>query len=105
MNKVLSYSPSLTWRDVQHVIVRSARPAPGGVPIENGYWMRNKANLAFSKFYGFGLMDAGKMVHMAKNWKRVSQQKRCEIKGQPGDENRLFVFKFLEPRLCVRSCR
>ena len=92
MNKVYSYSPSLTWRDVQHVIVRSARPAPGGEPIENGDWKRNKANLAFSTSYGFGLMDAGKMVHIAKDWKSVPRQKRCEIKGQ--DElNRLEHLK------------
>lgn len=80
------------------MIARSARPAPGGVPLENGDWVRNKAGLAFSKSYGFGLMDAGKMVHLAKHWKTVPRQRRCEFKGQ--DENRFdfcgLFLKFLD---------
>ena len=83
-------SPSLTWRDVQHVIVRSARPAPGGVLLANGLWVKNKAGLAVSRFYGFGLMDAGKMVHLAKQWNTVPEQRICEIRGN--DSNR-FDYK------------
>ena len=30
-------------------------------------------------YLGFGLMDALKMVTLAKQWKRVPDQKRCEI--------------------------
>ena len=81
------------------MIARSARPAPGGVPLENGKWVRNTAGLTFSKSYGFGLMDAGKMVDLAKQWKTVPPQRRCELKGQ--DENRFdsvcgLVYKFLD---------
>ena len=85
----LFYSPSLSWRDVQHVIVRSARPAPGRVLLESGAWVKNKAGLVVSKFFGFGLMDAGKMVHLAEQWNRVPKQQRCVIRGQ--DQNR-FAF-------------
>ena len=77
---------------MQHVIARSARSAPGGVRLEGGDWITNNASLAVSKYYGFGLMDAGKMVYLAKHWNRVPQQLRCEIKGQ--DENR-FEFSAL----------
>ena len=90
-------SPSLTWRDVQHVIVRSARSAPGGVPLANGFWVKNKAGLAVSKFYGFGLMDAGKMVQLAKYWRTVPQQRTCEIKGT--DNNRCDIFG-----LIIKTC-
>ena len=83
-------SPSLTWRDVQHVIVRSARPAPGRVPLANGFWVKNKAGLAVSKFYGFGLMDAGKMVQLAKRWNTVPEQRTCEVSGT--DTNRYLIF-------------
>ena len=93
---LLRCSPSLTWRDVQHVIVRSANPAPGGTRLKEGFWTTNKAGLAVSKYYGFGLMNAGKMVHLAKNWNTVPEQLSCEIKGN--DENRfdfsLFSLKF-----------
>lgn len=94
------YSPLLTWRDVQHVIARSARPALGGVLIENGDWVKNKAGLAFSKSYGFGLMDGGRMVHLAKHWNTVPPQQRCEFKGQ--DENR-FGFCLFSFRVGIQS--
>jgi len=68
------------------VIVRSARPAPGGVPLERGGWVTNKADLTVSRFFGFGLMDAGKMVYLAEHWTKVPEQRRCEMKGE--DENR-----------------
>lgn len=78
----LEANPSLTWRDVQHVIARSATPAPSGVLLKRGDWVANKAGLTVSKFYGFGLMNAGKMVHLAKQWRRVPSQLGCEMKGQ-----------------------
>ena len=36
-----SLSGDLSWRDVQHIIVRTARPGP--VNINNGDWNINKA--------------------------------------------------------------
>ena len=86
-----SLSPNLTWRDVQHVIVNSARSAPGipggtEVPLKRGHWIQNKSGFYVSKFYGFGLMDAAKMMSLAKDWKPVPTQLRCEIKGS--DENK-----------------
>ena len=81
-----SYSPYLTWRDVQHIIVYSARRAPGGVPLSQGDWVKNRAGLYVSKFYGFGLMDVEEMVSLAKNWKHVSPQLKCEIKGDDTDK-------------------
>jgi len=36
-----NFSPDLSWRDVQHIIVRTARPDP--VKISN--WVTNKAGL------------------------------------------------------------
>ena len=56
--------------------------------------MKNKADLVVSKFFGFGLMDAGKMVHLAEQWRRVPEQQRCVIRSQ--DQNR-FAF-------CVFYC-
>ena len=90
---VLFVSPSLTWRDVQHIIVRSARHAPEGVPLTSGFWVKNKAGLWFSRYFGFGLMDGGMMVHLAKQWNTVPSQLRCEIKGR--DENRFGLFFIL----------
>lgn len=73
---VFSSSRNLTWRDLQHIIAHSARAAPGGVWLEHGHWLENKAGFYVSKFYGFGLMDAGRMVTLAKNWTTVPLQLR-----------------------------
>lgn len=73
----LEANPRLTWRDVQHIIVRSARREP----LKQGDWMKNAANLSFSTYHGFGLMDVSRMVSLAKNWKMVTPQVKCEIKG------------------------
>ena len=83
---------SLTWRDVQHIIVRSARHAPERNPLTGGLWVKNKAGLWFSRYFGFGLMDGGMMVHLAKHWNTVPSQLRCEVDGT--EKNR-FETQFL----------
>ena len=85
LNLVSSSSPNLTWRDVQHIIANSARAAPGGVWLKQGHWLQNKAGFNISKVYGFGLMDAGKMVMLASKWKEVPEQIKCEIEGSDKD--------------------
>ena len=42
-------------------------------------WTSNGAGLRFSRYFSFGLMDAGAMVRMAKNWKLVSDQIACHV--------------------------
>ncbi|CAH3150837.1 unnamed protein product [Pocillopora meandrina] len=81
----LQANPNLTWRDVQHIIVNSARAAPGGVWLKQGHWLQNKAGFHISKVYGFGLMDAGMMVMLASKWKEVPAQIKCEIEGNDKD--------------------
>ncbi|XP_067034731.1 furin-like protease kpc-1 isoform X2 [Acropora muricata] len=81
---VLQANPKLTWRDVQHIIVRAARPITSrsdetrwrrGRPS----WNRNSAGLLVSSDFGFGLMDARKMIAYAKRWQTVPQQLSCEV--------------------------
>lgn len=83
----LQANPNLTWRDVQHIIANSARAAPGGVWLKQGHWLQNKAGFHISKVYGFGLMDADKMVKLASKWKEVPEQMKCEIEGSVKDIN------------------
>lgn len=83
----LQANRNLTWRDLQHIIAHSARAAPGGVWLEHGHWLENKAGFYVSKFYGFGLMDAGRMVTLAKNWTTVPPQLRCEMNGTDSNKS------------------
>lgn len=65
--------------------------------------MANKAGLTVSKFYGFGVMNAGKMVHLAKQWRRVPPQLGCEMKGQHKSRFVLwFTVKFSDSTWCIR---
>lgn len=62
-----SFRPDLTWRDVQHLTVHSAKR----FNEDDRSWQRNGAGLWFSNRFGFGKMDAGRMVEMARSWEMV----------------------------------
>lgn len=74
----LSANKDLTWRDVQHIIVRSARPA-AVKGVKEGDWTVNKVGLRVNDYVGFGLMDASKMVSLAANWSTVPEKSSCTI--------------------------
>lgn len=65
---MLDANPNLTWRDVQHVLVRSAAP----VDAANPGWVTNGAGLAFNDAYGFGLVDAEAAVALSLAWMPVA---------------------------------
>ncbi|XP_071955760.1 PC3-like endoprotease variant B [Antedon mediterranea] len=72
---VLQANPSLTWRDVQHIIVHGSH-IPN--PVEGG-WHINGAGYHLNHRFGFGVLDAGKMVKLAMTWENVPKQETCEI--------------------------
>ena len=55
---VLQVNPDLSWRDVQHIIVRCAHTAN----LDAKTFNVNGANRNFSHSFGYGLMDASRMV-------------------------------------------
>ncbi|KAF0992607.1 hypothetical protein HZS_6281, partial [Henneguya salminicola] len=70
---VLEINPSITWRDAQHLIVRSAKVTS---PMDDG-WKTNSAGFHYNHKFGFGRLVASNIVEMAKTWKNVSPQKEC----------------------------
>ena len=64
---MLEANANLTWRDVQHIIVNSARMND---PTDAS-WSVNGAGHDVSHKYGFGAMDAGAAVALAENWTGV----------------------------------
>ncbi|XP_051916018.1 furin (paired basic amino acid cleaving enzyme) b [Hippocampus zosterae] len=64
---------NLTWRDMQHLVVRTARPKH----LSAGDWKTNGVGRRVSHSYGYGLLDAGAMVALAQNWTRVGPQHQC----------------------------
>lgn len=70
---MLESNNRLTWRDVQHIIVRTAKLTS---PVDDG-WRTNGAGFHFNHKFGFGRLDADAMVEMAKSWTNVPAQRIC----------------------------
>uniref|UniRef100_A0A8P4K715 Proprotein convertase subtilisin/kexin type 5a n=1 Tax=Dicentrarchus labrax TaxID=13489 RepID=A0A8P4K715_DICLA len=69
----LDANPLLTWRDVQHIIVRTSKANH----LIDPDWHVNGAGYKVSHLYGFGLLDAESMVKEAERWKQVPSQHEC----------------------------
>uniref|UniRef100_A0A915DJ02 P/Homo B domain-containing protein n=1 Tax=Ditylenchus dipsaci TaxID=166011 RepID=A0A915DJ02_9BILA len=69
----LEANPTLTWRDLQHIVVRTARP----VNLRAGDWKLSGVGRNVSHSFGYGLLDAGAMVRLAQVWRNVPRQKKC----------------------------
>ncbi|XP_038130845.1 proprotein convertase subtilisin/kexin type 5 [Cyprinodon tularosa] len=69
----LEANPDLTWRDVQHIIVRTSKANH----LDAADWHYNGAGFKVSHLYGFGLLDAESMVKEAEHWKQVPAQHEC----------------------------
>ncbi|MEM8681288.1 MAG: S8 family serine peptidase, partial [Planctomycetota bacterium] len=67
---MLEANPNLSYRDVQHIIVRTARMND---PFDPG-WAQNGAGHDVSHDYGFGVVDAEAAVAMAKVWTTVDSE-------------------------------
>uniref|UniRef100_A0ACB8F289 Proprotein convertase subtilisin/kexin type 4 n=2 Tax=Sphaerodactylus townsendi TaxID=933632 RepID=A0ACB8F289_9SAUR len=71
----LEANPALTWRDMQHLVVRSSKPAHLQAPD----WAVNGVGRKVSHHYGYGLLDAGLLVDLAKKWTPTRPQQNCSI--------------------------
>ncbi|KAI9344999.1 peptidase S8/S53 domain-containing protein [Obelidium mucronatum] len=63
---MLSTNPDLGWRDIQDLIVKNSIPTDPKDPS----WKRNGAGLLVSHKYGFGKLDATKLVEAAESKKK-----------------------------------
>ncbi|CAD5123129.1 DgyrCDS11503 [Dimorphilus gyrociliatus] len=70
----LQANSQLTWRDMQHIVVLSAKPYKLNAPD----WKTNGVGRRVSHSYGYGMMDATAMVKLSQNWTNVPEQQRCE---------------------------
>ncbi|NXG75250.1 FURIN protein, partial [Baryphthengus martii] len=93
----LEANKNLTWRDMQHLVVRTSKPAH----LNANDWVTNGVGRKVSHSYGYGLLDAGAMVSLAKNWTTVGPQRKCviDVLTEPKD-----IGKRLEVRRKVEAC-
>lgn len=68
----VNYSPDLTWRDVQYLIVYTSDHSKLHNTEEQV--TVNGAGLAFTHYFGFGAVDAEAYVTRARHWTPVPPQ-------------------------------
>lgn len=69
---MLEANPRLGWRDVQEIIIRSARR----VALREAWWQTNAAGFGFHPVVGAGLIDAQAAVSLAERWENLPPQGR-----------------------------
>ncbi|MDC1322769.1 S8 family serine peptidase, partial [Pseudomonadales bacterium] len=68
---MLEANPSLTWRDVKHILATTANQVDSDISpisvdgIAYHYWVENDAKYKFHPYYGFGGVDATAAVNAA----------------------------------------
>ncbi|XP_053308751.1 proprotein convertase subtilisin/kexin type 4-like [Spea bombifrons] len=71
----LEANPALTWRDIQHIVVRASSPAH----LMADDWVINGVGRKVSHFFGYGLLHAGRVVELAETWETTQPQRKCLI--------------------------
>jgi len=66
----LEANPDLTWRDVQHVLIESARVCDP----QDAAWTLNGAGRLVNYRYGHGALDAAAAVALAQDWRNVAHE-------------------------------
>lgn len=104
---MLEKNPALGWRDVQEILVRTARR----VDAKHPDWQANGAGLYFNHRYGAGLVDAAAAVAMSGTWVNLGPQVSAvsETEGVPltlGSSGQAeFVFPAGQPGLRIERVR
>ena len=96
----LEANPKLTWRDVMFITILTSRPKA----IKSNNYIQNKRGLLVSSRYGFGLMDAGRMVEVAKNWINVPQMVSCSIQNSNFQVRTIQKSHIIEAVLTTDAC-
>jgi len=73
---VLEANPSLGYRDLMHIITRTAKIP--NLEDKQG-WIINGANYHVNEKYGFGVLDAAQMIQEAQGWENVPPRQECTV--------------------------
>lgn len=71
-------SPDLTWRDIQHLTVLTSKRNSLFDAKHRFQWTMNGVGLEFNHLFGFGVLDAGGMVSLARQWRTVPARYHCQ---------------------------
>lgn len=95
---MLEANPNLGWRDVQEILIASARKNDEADPD----WQENLAGFHFNHRYGAGMVDAFAAVNMARTWTNLEPESHVSISKNgldlpiPDDGSAEVEFDFFE---------
>ncbi|XP_062516574.1 proprotein convertase subtilisin/kexin type 6-like isoform X2 [Corticium candelabrum] len=76
-------NPRLTWRDVQHIVVRSGKK----VDPSGGGWVTNGDGRVVSHKYGYGVVDVERLVNLSRQWKTAPTKYTCVVSSTVKNRN------------------
>lgn len=76
---MLEANPALTWRDVQHILAKTAAKNDPTDPD----WTINGAGYHLNHKYGFGRIDAEAAIEAVSAWTSVEREQSIEISSSP----------------------
>lgn len=80
----LEANPNLTWRDIQHLTVLTSKRNSLYDGKGRFNWQVNGVGLEYNHLFGYGVLDAGAMVSLAKDWKTVPSRYHCDAGAVSG---------------------
>jgi proprotein convertase subtilisin/kexin type 2 len=98
------FSNNLTWRDVQHLTVLTSKRNSLFDAKGRFHWTMNGVGLEFNHLFGFGVLDAGAMVALAKQWKTVPPRFHCEA-GTVAEVQKIPSSKSLIMKITTNACQ
>ncbi|CAC5373972.1 unnamed protein product [Mytilus coruscus] len=78
----LEINPNLTWRSIQHLLVKTSKKHNFADSDSDYQWQENGAKLQTHPTMGFGLLDVGDMVQKAEKFPVLPSLETCTIKRQ-----------------------
>uniref|UniRef100_A0A0N4ZFP7 P/Homo B domain-containing protein n=1 Tax=Parastrongyloides trichosuri TaxID=131310 RepID=A0A0N4ZFP7_PARTI len=100
----LEANNSLNWRDIQHLLVWTSEPS-GLVKSSIEGWQTNGAGFLINSRFGFGLINAKRMVTWARKWTQVPEMVTCSIVFPNFEKRWLTSSKALNIKFNVDGCK
>lgn len=101
----LEANGKLNWRDVQHLTVLTSKRNSLFDAKGRFHWTMNGVGLEFNHLFGFGVLDAGAMVALAKQWATVPPRFHCEAGTVGGSAHLVPSDKSLFLEIDTDACR
>uniref|UniRef100_T1JDD6 furin n=1 Tax=Strigamia maritima TaxID=126957 RepID=T1JDD6_STRMM len=98
---ILEAKPKLTWRDVQHLVVWTSDYEN---LKKNSGWATNGIGLKFNSKFGFGMMNAARMLKVAQTWITVPEKHICHVEASEKFPKAISSDQQLEIHFNLKDC-